>query len=185
MTTAQNELMEVSSMETFESMLTGGHPNSLGRTVEVVDLVLADPAQIEQLFQCYFSQDEVVRLRTSNALKRLWRQQPALVVPFIPRFLSQVSQINQPSAQWTLAQLFDELDEWLTAEQREAATELLKDNLTRIDDWIVINSTLETLGKWALADPELRNWLMPHVERFSGDRRKSIARKAAKLAKTL
>ncbi len=26
--------------EIFSAMLTGGHPNSLGRTVEVVDIVL-------------------------------------------------------------------------------------------------------------------------------------------------
>lgn len=49
----------------FEEMLTGGHPNSLGRTVEVVDAVLADRARLARLYACYFSDDEVVRLRTS------------------------------------------------------------------------------------------------------------------------
>jgi hypothetical protein len=37
----------VSSPETgFESMLTGGHPNLLGRTLEVVELVLADAKRL-------------------------------------------------------------------------------------------------------------------------------------------
>ena len=36
--------------ERFEDMLTGGHPNSLGRTIEVVDQVLANPTKIEELF---------------------------------------------------------------------------------------------------------------------------------------
>ena len=31
------------SAEAFESMLTGGHPNSLGRTLEVVERILGDP----------------------------------------------------------------------------------------------------------------------------------------------
>lgn len=172
-------------VESFESMLTGGHPNSLGRTVEVVDLVLADPAQIEQLYQCYFSQDEVVRLRTSNAMKRLWRQKPELIVPYIDLFLSQISKIQQPSAQWTIAQLFEELDTRLIPEQRQQAKIVLKVNLTQTDDWIVINATLQTLGKWALNDPELKNWLKPHIKRFSDDPRKSIAKKAAKLAEAL
>jgi hypothetical protein len=57
--------------ETFEAMLAGGHPNSLGRTVEVVDLVLADRDRLAELFQCYFSADEVVRLRVSSAMKRV------------------------------------------------------------------------------------------------------------------
>ena len=43
-------------------MLTGGHPNSLGRTIEVVETVLADEARMEELFGCYGSVDEVVRL---------------------------------------------------------------------------------------------------------------------------
>ncbi|MEM9955014.1 MAG: hypothetical protein AAF846_25625 [Chloroflexota bacterium] len=172
-------------MESFESMLTGGHPNSLGKTVEVVELVLADSSRVEELYQCYFSQDEVVRLRTSNAMKRLWRDQPDLIVPYIDRFIAQVSQIEQASAQWTLAQLFNELDAHLSIEQRQEATTILKRNLTQTNDWIVINNTLETLGKWATDNPALKNWLKPHVERFSGDSRKSIAKKSSKLAKTL
>ena len=58
-------------MESFEQMLTGGHPNSLGRTIEVVEIVLADRERLEELYRCYFSNDEVVRLRTSNGMKRV------------------------------------------------------------------------------------------------------------------
>jgi hypothetical protein len=59
------------SDEAFEIMLTGGHPNSLGRTTEVVKKILENPELLENLYQCYFSRDEVVRLRTSNAFKRV------------------------------------------------------------------------------------------------------------------
>lgn len=34
----------------FEEMLTGGHPNSLGRTVEVVELVLLSQARLTDLY---------------------------------------------------------------------------------------------------------------------------------------
>ncbi|GAB4243341.1 MAG: hypothetical protein Tsb0034_21160 [Ekhidna sp.] len=57
-------------MKNFEARLSGGHPNSLGNTIEVVDAVLADPSNFEELFDCYQSDDEVVRLRVSNAMKR-------------------------------------------------------------------------------------------------------------------
>ena len=57
--------------ETFEGMLTGGHHNSLGRTVEVAEQVLAQPNCLEALFSCYNSDDDVVRLRTSSAIKRV------------------------------------------------------------------------------------------------------------------
>ncbi|MGF1567082.1 MAG: hypothetical protein ACFCVD_03240 [Nodosilinea sp.] len=62
--------------ESFETMLTGGHPNSLGRTVEVVNLMLNDPTKLLDLYNCYFSIDEVVRLRTSNAIKRISHEKP-------------------------------------------------------------------------------------------------------------
>jgi len=59
----------------FREMLAGGHPNSLGRTIEVVDIILSDSSRLEELFNCYFSPDAVVRLRTSNAMKRICKVQ--------------------------------------------------------------------------------------------------------------
>ena len=40
----------VAMSEPFVDMLTGGHPNSLGRTIEVVDQVLATPDRIDELY---------------------------------------------------------------------------------------------------------------------------------------
>lgn len=169
-------------MEPFEQMLTGGHPNSLGRTIEVVDLVLADPARFEELYTCYASADEVVRLRVSSAMKRLWRAHPDLIAPHIDRFLTEISQINQASTQWTLATMFDELDTYLTPEQRAVALRLMQHNLATHNDWIVLNNTMETLSKWAQAgDDDLKAWLKPHLARLRGETRKSVAGRATKL----
>ena len=90
----------------LEERLTGGHPNSLGNTVEVVDDVLKNPALFNELFQCYFSADEVVRLRVSNAMKRVCKENEEMLVPYIDKFLGEISKIDQASTQWTLAQLF-------------------------------------------------------------------------------
>jgi hypothetical protein len=87
--------------QSFEEMLTGGHPNSLGRTIEVVDLVLEDPVKLSDLYNCYFSTDEVVRLRTSNAIKRISREKTEWLVPYIDRLISEISTIHQASTQWT------------------------------------------------------------------------------------
>ncbi|MGF1507515.1 MAG: hypothetical protein ACFB51_20680 [Anaerolineae bacterium] len=165
----------------FEAMLTGGHPNSLGRTVEVVDLILADRRRLDELYACYASEDAVVRMRVSNAFKRIWREQPAWVVPYIDRFITEVAQIDQDSARWTAAQLFGELDAYLTDGQRTQAKTILKHNFAATNDWIVLNNSMQTLGAWAQQDGELRDWLRPHLERLSADSRKSVARKAARL----
>lgn len=166
--------------ETLEEMLTGGHPNSLGRTVEVVELVLANPDRFEELFRCYDSKDAVVRLRTSSAIKRVETENHALLIPYIDRFIEETGNLDQPSAQWTLALLFERLSDDMEKEQREAALNILKRNLANHDDWIVLNNTMETLAAWAKADPDLLNWLTPQLERLSSDSRKSVASRATK-----
>lgn len=66
--------------ESFEELLTGGHPNSLGNTIEVVEIVMREPARLEELYECYSSPDAAARLRTSNALKRIARKNPEWLV---------------------------------------------------------------------------------------------------------
>ena len=63
-------------MRNFEERLTGGHPNSLGNTIEVVEEVLQHHEAFDELFNCYFSTDEVVRLRVSNAMRRVYKEAP-------------------------------------------------------------------------------------------------------------
>ncbi|MDE0711272.1 MAG: hypothetical protein OXH60_03960 [Rhodospirillales bacterium] len=171
--------------EHLEDMLAGGHPNSLGRTVEVVETVLADTERFGELFACYVSKDPVVRLRTSNALKRIEAQRRDLLVPYIDRLIEEVGSLDQASAQWTLAQLFGRLAADMDQDQWAGALRIMKRNLSSHDDWIVLNATIETLSDWAMADQGLRRWLKPHLERLSADRRKSVASRAAKQRRKL
>jgi hypothetical protein len=177
--------MPETSVERFEVMLTGGHPNSLGRTVEVVDAVLAKPYRLSELYDCYFSPDEVVRLRTSSALKRVCAERPEWLLPYVDGLLRDVSRIDQPSVQWTLAQLMENLNDRLTARQKSEATRVLQHDLQNSNDWIVLNTTMNTLGGWAREDAELRSWLEPHLLRLAQDSRKSVSRRARKLQEEL
>ena len=169
----------------FEERLTGGHPNSLGNTVEVVGEVLSQPEQFEELFNCYFSQDEVVRLRVSNAMKRICKENQSLLIPYLDRFLNEISEIDQASTQWTLAQLFQLLEKEMSAPQIAQAKAIMRRNLAQHEDWIVLNQTMQTLAEWAVVDPELKAWLKPQLSRLQTDTRKSVAKRAAKLWKSL
>jgi hypothetical protein len=82
-------------MKSFEEMLTGGHPNSLARTIEVMEIVLRNKDKLEELFDCDKSNDEVVRLRTSNAIKRVCLEKPELIYPYTNWLIEEISQINQ------------------------------------------------------------------------------------------
>jgi len=172
-------------MCTFETMLTGGHPNSLGRTVEVVDIILADSARLHELYNCYFSTDPVVRLRTSSAMKRISQAKPEWLIPYIDRLLQEISEIDQASTQWTLANLFRTLAVYMSQTQREQAELILKRNLATHKDWIVLNTTMETLTEWAKEDEALKSWLLPHLDRLYEDKRKSVSGRAKKFRAVL
>jgi hypothetical protein len=165
----------------FEQELTGGHPNPLGNTVAVVNKVLENKDAFDELFHCYFSNDEVVRLRVSNAMKRICKEKPEWLVPYIDRFLSDIARINQASTQWTLAQLMLWLESDLTPAQKAKATTHFKYVLEANSDWIVQNTVIETLGVWAQQDAHLKAWLIPHLEEFSKTGRKSVAGRANKM----
>ena len=167
-------------MQNFEQRLSGGHPNSLGNTVEVTDEVLAANEHFDELFNCYFSEDEIVRLRTSSAMKRICQSKKELLLPYLDRFLTEISQIDQPSTKWTLAILFGMLKENFTLEQFAQAKAIIKKNLVE-DDWIVLNYSMETLFNWSKDDEKLKTWLLPHLERLQKDSRKSVAKRASKL----
>ncbi|MDW3646596.1 MAG: hypothetical protein R8P61_06030 [Bacteroidia bacterium] len=172
-------------MQHFEDRLKGGHPNSLGNTLEVVEEVLAEGSRFDELFNCYFSEDEVVRLRVSNAMKRVVKVRKDLLLPYINRFLSEIAEIDQASTQWTLASLFDSLSRDLNDEQYLMAQKIMQKNLAHHQDWIVLNTTMATLAKWAKKDESLRKWMIPHLERLALDERKSVKGRSQKLLKQL
>lgn len=172
-------------MRDFENRLKGGHPNSLGNTLEVVDEVLADHTLFDELFHCYFSDDEIVRLRTSNAVKRVCIEQKQRVIPYLDRLLTEVAAIDQASTQWTLAKLFELLVQDMSETQYARAREIMQNNLANHQDWIVLNNSMETLAQWAGQDAALKAWLLPHLQRLSGESRKSVARRSEKLLKKL
>ncbi len=172
-------------MSGFEEMLTGGHPNSLGRTVEVVELVLADEARMAELFACYQSADAVVRLRTSSAMKRVQAARPELIQPYYDRLIEEIGALDQASAQWTLAILFDAGRGDMTGAQFERAKAIVKRNLAEHDDWIVLNTSMDVLVRWAKEDRALREWLPPHLVRLSKDKRKSVSKRATKALEAL
>lgn len=164
----------------FEERLKGGHPNSLGNTIEVVDEVLAYNSKLKDLFDCYQSDDEVVRLRVSNGIKRICTADKKLILPYINTLLNDVSKIDQASAKWTLSQLFLMLFEDMDKKQKAAAINIMKDNLLQSSDWIVLAQTMNTLMLIDTQDYNTDRWLKPRIEELIDDKRKAVSKKATK-----
>ena len=162
----------------FEQSLKGGHPNSLGNTLEVVDAVLDNTDTMVDLFLCYQSDDETVRLRTSNAFKRIFRAKPDLFKKWKKRFIKEVSDIDQSSAKWTTIQILNELFDQLDEKEKTQSVEICLRYLRNEKDWIVINQSLNFirnyLERFDFKDPEMMNLL----NYFFDDERKSISKNA-------
>ncbi len=167
----------------LEQELSGGHPNSLGRTDQVVRETLEDRGRLKGLFGCLRSEDAVVRMRAGDALEKVCRERPAWFSPYRPRLLGEVAKIDQPSVQWHLAQILGQI--LLTPAQFARAKSILKRNLEQSTDWIVLNVTMQQLSEWSESDPALRRWLVPRLERLSSDPRRSVSKRSKGLLETL
>lgn len=153
----------MSRQEPIKAMLAGGNPRALARTEEVVQIVLRDKARVQELYHCLLEEDEIVRMRASDALEKVCRGRPAWLQAYVPQLLTEVAAIEQASVQWHLAQILGEVE--LTPGQRAAACRILKRNLAEKKDWIDVNYSMETLAKFSRDDAQLRTELLVILKR--------------------
>lgn len=113
-------------------------------------------------------------------MNRICIAQKGPILPYLDRFLTEVSRIDQASAKWTLSQLFGMLAGDMSTSQRRQAQQIMQHNLATLHDWIVLNLSMRTLGEWAENDESLQNWMRPHLERLETDSRRSVAKEARK-----
>jgi hypothetical protein len=71
------------------------------------------------------------------------------------------------------------LDSHMTEKQRNDAIIIMKSNLL-YDDWIVQNTTSESLTYFAKNDEKLKEWLVPELQKLTKSRHKSVSRRARK-----
>ena len=171
--------------EPLVDMLAGGHRNSLGRTEEVVELVVKDRLRLGELFACLKSSDGVVRMRAGDALEKVCRGRAAWFVQYADALLGEIARLDQPSVQWHTAQMLQHLRPHLTDEQRPLAIGLLESYLSQSNDWIVLNVSMGVLADWARSDSALARRLVAQLERLRTDPRKSVAKRASKCLGTL
>lgn len=137
--------------ESFNSILAvGGKSNSLGRTDEVIYIVLQDQSCMEELYMCVFDEDAWVRMRAVDAIEKICRQNKVWLLPYIDRFISDFHTSTQASIQWHLAQIYKQVE--LTDPQRKIIIRWLSQLIsTSSVDWIVAANAMDTLAQFARA----------------------------------
>ena len=164
----------------LEQELSAGKNNSLGNTIAVVEHVRKEPALLPELFACYDSSNEWVRLRTSNAFKRIFRLLPEHFPNYADAFILLMGRLQQPSAQWTFCDICREHTAALSAVQLKRAKAIILRMLHDSHDWIVLNASIKTLALWSTADATLRAALLPRLAALQNEPRKSVATNAQK-----
>jgi hypothetical protein len=172
----------------IDDLLSGGNPRTLRNVDQVVETVLADPDRLQELTRCILASDDQVedqvnslgrlkvRMRAGDALEKVCRAQPPLIQPHVPLLLGEMA---QPCVQWHVAQMLGRFR--LTTAQRRQAARLMDQNLDESSDWIVLDTSLDTLAILARTDPAIVEDLCPRLRRQAHSHFKSLANRARKL----
>jgi hypothetical protein len=171
--------------ETFSSILVvGGKSNSLGRTDEVIELVLDDRRRLEELYGCTFDEDAWVRMRAIDAIEKIGRQKPDWLVPYIDKFQSELAPSDQPSILWHLAQMYRQIS--LTPNQKTRAITWLSELLSTPEiDWIVAANCMKTLVQFANDGSVPTGEAVKLIQVQQGHKSKTVVRTANKLLAVL
>lgn len=171
--------------EKFVDMLAvGGKANSLGRVNDVIEIVLHDKKRIQELYECMFDDDAWVRMRAADALEKVCRVHPEWLLPYIDKFSQDLADSTQPSIQWHLAQIYEQVE--LTDAQKQTAITWLKKILSSKDaDWIVAANAMDTLGKFTQDGSFSKSEMALLLKIQQNHKSNAVVKRAAKWLATL
>ena len=138
--------------ETIRSMLATGRPLSVGRTCEVVALILARPKRASQMIECLWDEDPGVANRAADALERASCQRPDLAAPWTDSLVGLLAEAEQNKLRWNLALIVPRLK--LTVPECRRVAAALR---TYLDDRssIVKTCAMQGLAELTRQDPSL------------------------------
>jgi hypothetical protein len=162
--------------------LSGGDRRSIGRSNEIVNEVLAHPAQFRRLFQGMTSDDPIVRMRAADATEKIAAQQPGLLQPFKRKVLAVAGSSDQQEVRWHAAQMIPRLS--LTTKERAVAVDILFDYL-HDQSSIVKTFAMQGLAALASTDSPLRAKILPLLEELTEIGTPAMRARGRKLLKHL
>jgi hypothetical protein len=167
--------------ESFSDMLAvDGKKNSLGLVNEVIKLVLDDQSRLEELYESISHEDAWVRMRAIDAFEKVCREHPEWVKPYINRIQKDLVVSTQPSIQWHIAQIYDQID--LDETQKTKAIDWLKKLLsTKEVDWIVAANCMKTLAGFVRSGDVSKSDLTMALEVQQGHKSNAVIKRAQKL----
>jgi len=86
--------------------LKGGDLRSIGRSEEVMQDILKNPALFGEVFEGMLNDDPRVRMRSADALEKVSSKHPEYLQPFKNWLINEIAKIKQQEVRWHVAQMF-------------------------------------------------------------------------------
>jgi hypothetical protein len=142
-------------------MLGGGDRRSIGRSDEVVQLVLKQPRRFAELIECLWHENPVVRMRAADAAEKVSAQKPRVLDHYKAELLGLLAEAEQIELRWHLAAMVPRLR--LNAPERQRAATALQRYLDDRSS-IVKTFALQCLVDLARNDATLRSKIKQVLE---------------------
>jgi hypothetical protein len=149
------------SRPSLAAVLGGGDRRSIGRSNEVVAVVLGQRKRFPELVECLWSADPIVRMRAADAAEKVSAQEPALLKPFKAELLGLLVEAEQQELRWHLAQMIPRLP--LTAGELQRAARIFRSFLKDRGS-LVKTAGLQALADLSRHDAGLRCEVMERIE---------------------
>lgn len=162
-------------------MLEGSDRRSIGRADEVAKLVLEQPKLFRELIRCLWHDDPLIRIRAADAVEKVSRENPRLLVRYKSQVLGLLAETTQIEVRWHLAQMIPRLRLNGRERQRAAASlrRYLEDRSSIVRTW-----SLNALAELSQNDATLRSETKQLLEDALHSGTAAMKARARKLLKT-
>jgi HEAT repeat protein len=131
-------------MNQILTWLSGGDLRSDGMANEAVQFVLANPNVFEDLFAGLFESDDVIRGRTADALEKIAREKPDLLIGHLQEMVDLAKTDAVPMVKMHLAMIFGHLALYEDSLELLLSTlfDLLADESVFTKSWAIVSLCL-------------------------------------------
>lgn len=98
-----------SPMHPILAMLQGGDRRSIGKSNEVVSMVLKEPTLFDALFSGMFVDDPLIRMRSADAVEKVTAIHPEYLASYKRALLKSLVKVEQPEVRWHVAPMLARL----------------------------------------------------------------------------
>ncbi len=135
------------------TLLAGGDRRSIGRADHVAAIVLRKRELFPELITGLWSKDPVIRMRTADAVEKVTRKKPELLMPYKKELLGLMAEAKDAELRWHLAAMVPRLP--LNSMERERVASTLELYLADRSS-IVKTFALQGLADLARSDAAMR-----------------------------